>query len=198
MTATEYDTTPLAEYLTPDEWEGYKDGRIVNDDGAKWALRKLGRATDEMARITADADAEIDRIKRWRDDALATPNHDARFFRGLLIAYRRHLEAEDPKLPLTYKTSAGSLTRRGGRPSVKVTEADAFVAWAKTNAPDAIKSEPRVSAMANWPRVEKDGRKVIVAPESGEVVPGVEVQVGEDTYDAKPEQSVTIHGGSKS
>lgn len=159
---------------------------ITDDVVARWAFRKLNAAQAEQARIRADAQAEIDRVTAWAEQAAAGPAHDAAFFTAKLVEYRRTLEAANPKLPGSYKVATGTIKRNPGQPSTKVVEKDRFVAWALTNAPAALKHEPLVSAMADWPRKDLSEVTVIVDPSSGEVVPGVEVVEGDATYSAKP------------
>ena len=72
---------------------------------------------------------------------------------------------------------------RAGRSSVKVMDETAFVAWAIDNAPDALSYKPKVSALKDMDRAD-DGH--LVAPDTGEIVPGVVEVVGEPTYSVKP------------
>ena len=153
---------------------------IDSDDLATWAGRKLGQAEGEMARIKAIAATEIERIEAWRDAQLRIAEHDVDFFTSKLIEYRRSLEATNPKLPKTYKLPTVSLKRRAGRESTRVTNQTAFIEWATTYFPDAVKvtRSPLVSALGDLPR---DDNGQLVA-DGGEIVPGVESSTAPDTY----------------
>lgn len=156
-----------------------------DDDKAGWALRKLDAALTEQGRIAHEADREIARLEAWKAREQQIVQRDVDYFRSQLIGYRRRLEAADPTLPKTYKLPWGNLTRRKGRDSTKVTDRDAFIAWALDNVPEAVKFEARVSGLADLPRKEADGRTVLLGS-GGEIVPGVEVVTGDDTYDVQP------------
>lgn len=180
--------TSLAEALAADRPELHDPAvrqawEIDGDNTATWALRKLAQQRDELDRIDAAADAEIARIKAWQEDAKRPVERAAAFFEGKLISYRRRLEAANPKLPKTYKLPAGDIAVRAGRPSVKVTDETAFVAWAIDNAPDALSYRPKVSALKDMDRAD-DGH--LVEPETGELVPGVVEVTADPTYSVKP------------
>lgn len=159
--------------------------RCDDDEAAGWALRKLDAAQREHGRIAHEADREIARIEAWKDREQAIVQRDIDYFKGQLIGYRRRREADDATLPPTYKLPWGNLTHRKGRPSTKIVNKDEFVSWALDNVPEALNYEPKVSALADFPRKDLDGRTVIVGG-GGEIIPGVEVRFGDDVYDAQP------------
>lgn len=159
--------------------------RIDNDDLAGWALRKLAAAQAEQDRIKRLAEAELARIHDWQADATRQVQRDVEFFTARLVEYRRDLEARDPSLAKTYKLPNGSLARRAGRESTRVTAEDSFVSWALDNQPDALTYKPKVSALAGYHHEQIDGATVLVS-DDGEVVPGVEVVRGEDRYEVRP------------
>jgi hypothetical protein len=159
---------------------------IDSDELAGWALRKLAAADREQSRIKQQAEDRRRAIATWEDDALRAQQHDIDFFRSKLIDYRRTLEAADPSLPKTYKLPEGSLVRRAGRQSTRVVNHDEFVTWALDNDAETLEYKPKVSTMAKWPRVEKDGVTYVVEPASGAIVPGLEVATGDDVYDVRP------------
>ena len=157
----------------PKNWQG-----ITDDALAVWALDKIAAATTERDRIRRNAQAYIDQIQQ---DALADekPLTDRiAWFEGEV---RRYYEAL-PDPPATYKLPNGRIERRKGRPSTKVVDVDAFFEWAESAAPEAIKRSPLTSPLKGWD-VTDDGQ--VVSPH-GEIVPGVEVVVGEPTVSIKP------------
>lgn len=169
--------------LDLDDEEASARFEITDDALAEWALRKLAAAVSEASRLRRIAQAEIDRIQLWAEDAERIVGRDASFFTSKLIDYRRTLEARDPKLPGTYKLPAGSLKRAAGRESTKVLDEQSFVTWAIDNAPDALAPpKPLVSTMKTWPRTEAGE---IVSPD-GDKVPGVQVVKGDPSYTVVP------------
>lgn len=168
-----YNPVDLADATIREVWT------IPDSEAANWAFRKLAHAQEELARIKADAAAEIARIQAWADDASRPLESDAAWFTGRLIEYRRRLEDADPTLPKTYRLPFGSITRRKLPDKTVVTDKAAAIAWAQEHAPDAVKLDLLVSQLPD------------ADPETGELVPGVERVVGVDKYDAKPADSLS-------
>ena len=158
----------------PKNWQG-----ITDDALAVWALDKIAAATTERDRIRRNAQAYIDQIQQ---DALADekPLTDRiAWFEGELRRYYESL----PDRPKTYKLPNGQIQERAGRASTKVTEPDAFLAWARTWCPDAVKESPLTSPLKAITTATDDGQLVTA---DGEVVPGVEVVTGPPTVSIKP------------
>ena len=174
------DRPELAEPAAREAWQ------IDGDNTAVWALRKLAAQRDEIDRIDRIADAEIDRVKRWAEDAKRQPERAAAFFEAKLIDYRRDLETYDPALPKTYRLPAGDICVRAGRASVKVIDESAFVDWACDNRPSALTYKPKVSALKDCDRAD-DGHLVDTA--TGELIPGVVEITADPTYSVKPSVS---------
>ena len=163
-----------------EKWEG------VHDDAmADWALRKIAHATTERARLRQLAEQRIDDIRGWLEVATRPLDHDIEFFTHHLIQYRRELEDQDPKLAKTYKLPSGALKRRAGRDRTVVVDQQAFTAWALDNLPEALKIDPRVSALTDdrfAPNVIDGEGGHLFDTDTGAMVPGVEVIEGVDTY----------------
>lgn len=162
-----------AERGTPSGWHG-----VIDDSTAAWALARIAEKVTEIDRLRRNAQAYIDQIQA---DALRDekPLTDAvAYFEGELRRYYESL----PGQPSTYKLPTGRIERRKGRPSTKVVDVDAYLEWAESAAPEAIKRSPLTSPLKGWD-VTDDGQ--VVTPD-GEVVPGVRVVVGEPTVSIKP------------
>ena len=162
-----------AERGTPSGWQG-----VIDDSTAAWALARIAEKVTEIDRLRRNAQAYIDQIQA---DALRDekPLTDAvAYLEGELRRYYESL----PGQPSTYKLPTGKIERRAGRPSTKVTDAAAFLAWAVERCPAAVKRTPLVSVLKDFARTD-DG--ALVTPD-GEPVPGVEVVVGEPTVSIKP------------
>lgn len=158
----------------------------VHDDAmADWALRKIAHAEAERTRLRCLAEQRIDDIRGWLEVALRPLDHDIEFFTHHLITYRRELEDQDPKLAKTYKLPSGAIKRRAGRDRTVVVDQQAFTAWALDNLPEALKIDPRVSALADarfaTNVVDGEGGHLFDR-ETSAMVPGVEIIEGADTY----------------
>ena len=156
-------------------WQGVQD-----DDTAQRLLRSLARNTRERDRIRRNAAAEIDRIqaKAIADEHPLTEKIG--WLENELAGYLRRLRESDPKLK-TYKLPGGNLTVRAGRSRTIVNDGPAFVEWALSAAPAALKIEPLVSVLTpSHGFVRTDDGPIVNA--DGEVVPGVEVVTGDESY----------------
>ena len=168
-----------------DTWQGVQD-----DETAQRLLRSLARNTRERDRIRRNAAAEIDRIQA---KALADEkplNERIEWLENELSGYLRRLRQSDPKLK-TYKLPGGNLTVRAGRSRTVVHDSHAFVEWALSAAPAALKIEPLVSVLTPSHGFVRTDEGVIVNAD-GEVVPGVEVVTGDESY------GVTLNTGDES
>lgn len=168
-----------------DTWQGVHD-----DDTAQRLLRSIARNTHERDRIRRNAAAEIDRIqaKALADEKPLTDSIE--WAENELEGYLRRLRQSDPKLK-TYKLPGGNLTVRAGRSRTVVNDSPAFVEWALSAAPAALKIEPLVSVLTPSHGFVRTDEGVIVNAD-GEVVPGVEVITGDESY------GVTLNTGDES
>lgn len=180
--------------------DGLPTYEVTNDDGAQWALRILKRAQVELDRVAGAVERERARLKGYETRATAGPKATIEKMTALLVDYRLKLEAEDPKLPKTYRLPSGDIVRRAGAAKVDVYHEAEFIEWAVANDLAAVNITPRVSTLrGNVYRTaepEKDVKKLasksptgatapFVSPD-GEVVPGVQLYVPPDSYGAKP------------
>lgn len=162
-----------------DRWPG-----IRSDAEANWALRHVATAETEIARIRAEAQATIDAVQAWAEQAERQHQRDVDFFTGALITWRHKLEQDRPDLPKTYKLAAGNLVRRAQPQRVVVVDQEAFTRWAAVHLPEALTVRPKVSEIPKaWPRVVDDDAGVgVVVDVNGEPVPGVQVVDQDDRY----------------
>lgn len=187
----------LAEVL--DEFANQATGRdgftVTDDQQARWAARILRRERAEVDRIRRNAtharqevmDAAailIADIEADEHDQLAPHLKQVERFENLLIDYRRHLEDQDPKLAGTYRFVGGAVKRVKGRESVEVVDADGFVAWAEQSAPGLLRTKVEIDkqAVKDAPLNRTEDGLLFDGVGSGEVVPGVRIVTGDDTY----------------
>lgn len=161
----------------PTGWTG-----VTDDSAAQWALRTLASYHSERDRIRRNAQAEVERIQT---KALADEKPIAAKIEWLtneLTGYHRRLLAADPKLK-TYKLPGGNLVHRKGRTSTVVNDAEEFTRWAlETGTVAALKMTPQVSALTPAHGFARTDDGVIVFAKDGEIVPGVSVVTGDDSY----------------
>ncbi len=174
-------TEPSLEEIEQDEqW------RIDGDRTATWALRKIREAEAELDRIDQLARDEHQRIADWATEAMHGPCRTIAFFTGHLVRYRRDLEADNPKLPATYKLPDGNLTRRASPVRVIVDDEQAFLEWAGHHAPQLVKRTALPGELRQWRHtVGAEPGESDISDDTGERVPGVHVRRDEPRYDAK-------------
>jgi len=142
--------------------------KIEDDSQATWAMRKAAAARARLDEIKAIAESEIDRIQHWAEQESRSPVRDLDYFEGILIEYARKQRAEGRK---TVSTPYGAIKSRSGQTRFTFSDKAQFVEWAKANRPDwlVVKEEPSLSAL-------RDSSLTAAAdPDSGEVIPGLEV-----------------------
>lgn len=174
--------------LAPEETQGLlitlpddpEHGFTVTDDTtAEWALERMREHTAEVARIKANAEEAIDRIRSKADHDCAQSARRIDYLHTLLVDYRRQLEEQDPSLPKTYRLPSGNLKRRAGSESVQIADPDAFIEWARDGRLDLLRLTPAKDAIKRATTVTEDGTLVSA---DGEVLPGVTITRGPDSY----------------
>lgn len=169
--------TPPAPAEAPAGWTG-----VTDDSAAQWALRTLASYHSERDRIRRNAQAEVERIqtKALADEKPITAKID--WLTNELTGYHRRLLAADPKRK-TYKLPGGNLVHRKGRTSTVVSDPVAFISWAlDSDLEGVIKVAPQVSALTPAHGFARTDDGTIVSASDGEVVPGVSVVTGDDSY----------------
>jgi hypothetical protein len=143
--------------------------KIEDDSQATWAMRKAAATRARLTEIQSIADAEIERIQQWAEHESRVPMRDLDYFEGILIEYGRRQRAEGRK---TVSTPYGAIKSRSGQTRFTFSDKAQFIEWAKVNRPDwlVVKEEPSLSAL-------RDSSLTVAAdPDSGEVIPGLDVE----------------------
>lgn len=172
----------LYEHLDNVEFSEQKERFQIKDkEQAAWAMRKLHRIEVEKAEVQKIAQAEIDRIREWERGEVEQIEKQAEFFRGLLEEYHRAVISENPKAK-TIKLPHGTLKLRTQQPAWKY-EDEELLKWLKQNRPELVKRKvienPDKAQLKKIVQVV-NGRAV--DPESGEVIPGVEIEEREPKF----------------
>lgn len=162
----------MDESLEPENLAREREGfRIDNDGAADWALRKLAVIEKRMADADALADEEIQRVQEWLAQKRDEYERDRAWFDEQLEDYHRRVLEEDGKRK-TIKLPAGTLHARKLPDNVEIADVDAFVAWARGEREDFIRTSYAVDKAALKQAVLKDG----------EAIDGVTKVDGETTF----------------
>lgn len=157
--------------LKNDLQEVKEEFRVTDLQGATWALRKLRALNEKIEEINATAVEEISRINEWAEKEVKSLNDDKEYFEGLLSAYYVEERVKDKKFKLS--TPYGKVTSRKTTKYIYEDE-QAIMDYCNTNEIDVIRVKEELDKTA-FKKLCKDG----VNQETGEVVPGVRVEVVE-------------------
>lgn len=156
--------------------------QITDASSADWALRKIGKARQDIHEISALADEEIARLNLWRGEASEKHERTASFFESLLVSYHRRVLADDPTRK-QIKFPHGRLNAHRGLNAIAF--APEFIEWAKENAPELlrVKHEVEVGEAKKVIAIieQDDGVQVVIG---GQIAPGVTFTPGELTFKA--------------
>lgn len=190
--------TSLADYLdnqspveAPAVAEGPRPVLLIDTlEKAAWAMRKIAWAQEKINEIERVAQAEIERIKAWVEQATASHRHTMEFFDVPLKEYHRRVLAENPRAK-TIRLPHGTLEARSASAAPEVdgdAGREALTAWAQESAPEYVEMEPRLvwGGLKQALQVDTDAGQVVYAA-TGEIVPGVRIKPAETTFKVKPE-----------
>lgn len=154
------------------EAQSTKEEFRVNDfQSATWVLRKLRAVNAKIDEVNSVAVEEISRINEWAEKEVKSLNDDKEYFEGLLSAYYIEERAKDKKFKLS--TPYGKVTSRKTSKYIYEDE-QAIMDYCNMNEIDVIRVKEELDK-TSFKKLCKDG----VNQETGEVVPGVRVEVVE-------------------
>lgn len=157
--------------LQNDLQEVKEEFKVTDLQEATWALRKLRALNEKIDEINAIAVEEISRINEWAEKEVKSLNYDKEYFERLLSAYYVEERAKDKKFKLS--TPYGKVTSRKTTKYIYEDE-QAIMDYCNTNEIDVIRVKEELDKTV-FKTLCKDG----VNQETGEVVPGVRVEVVE-------------------
>ena len=157
--------------LQNDLQEVKEEFKVTDLQEATWALRKLRALNEKIDEINAIAVEEISRINEWAEKEVKSLNYDKEYFERLLSAYYVEERAKDKKFKLS--TPYGKVTSRKTTKYIYEDE-QAIMDYCNTNEIDVIRVKEELDKTV-FKKLCKDG----VNQETGEVVPGVRVEVVE-------------------
>lgn len=121
---------------------------IVTLDDAEWAMRMRAAIADELSALHEQAEAWRDRVDAWIEQVSKPLVGRISYLDDRLTAYQAARRAQDEKRNKTLWLPSGEVRSSSRSPKValRVREDDEqLVAWAKANAPSAVKERVLVS-----------------------------------------------------
>lgn len=177
---TEPDRLPesLSEHLSHERGIETEEGiiRVLNRDGANWCLRILAKIEAERKENEQLAQLERERIDEWERDMKARSDQEASRFTQALEAFHRAELARDDHAK-TIRLPAGTLKARK-LPDKLTVDDELFVPWATITHPELLRVIPE-RREPDKPAIKKLIDDKPVDPDSGELIPGVEIETGE-------------------
>jgi phage host-nuclease inhibitor protein Gam len=155
---------------TNDQW------RVQTLGAADWAMRKVAKLDRESTAISDTAAEEIDTITKWRDAEFARIAPQREHWTWLLADFHEKQLAEDPKAK-TIKLPHGALIARKQPDNIEIEDVKTAMAWCHACNDDYLRFPD--------PELNRSAIKAAVL-KNGEIIPGVEVVVGEIKYSVAP------------
>ena len=149
-----------------EEEPGFK---IIDKSTCDWCFKLIAEYKEEHKEINAYADAEIDKINKWREAELK--HYDTSFLEAKLKEYYIEQRALNPKFRLS--TAYGTVTSRKTRKPYWNDE-EAILNYLRENNQDLIKRKEEIDKIA-FNKIYPEG----INSETGEIIPGYETKIVE-------------------
>lgn len=111
---------------------------------ANWAMAKLAVYEAERAELAATRDETIARMNAWYAHASKDATRSIEFFEGHLKAYALHAREDSDGRTKTITTPSGKVATTATAAKVEIGDEDELIVWAKTNAPEAVKTSESI------------------------------------------------------
>ena len=162
--------------------------KIEDDGGAEWALRRLAKLEERARGVKLLAEEEREKLKMWEESELHRLESDGEHLRDLLREYHTRLLLEDDRRR-TVRLPHGTMAIRK-LPDKWEIDPDAFLIWAKANAPALVKvvELPKLAEAKQALKPLSDlsaqvpGSVTAAVSEDGEIVPGVVIERQADRW----------------
>lgn len=158
---------------------------------ATWHMRKIAELERQQHETRRAFDTEIQRLQDRRDETDAMFDKSLEWHRAPLRQLHAAILADDPKWK-TITLPYGKLTSRTPvKPTVRVPDTEAFIAWAHINAPHLLEVTFRpdrkhiaaeIGPVFHPVAVPVAGESVEVVTAAGEVVPGITFGLDTTTF----------------
>ncbi len=185
----------MHEEIDPDEEEVAESWHVEDLGSAEWAMRRVAKATQELAEIDAAEQQWREEIDEWRAKVAKRPNQTVEFFTEHLSRFARNRRAinEDKK---TLVLPSGEVRTKISKEKIVVDDKQAAIEWARTGAPDAIKITESllVSELAAHVVIRQGvggGQSLLIDPTSGEIVSGLSLDPAVLSVTVVPQSKAT-------
>ena len=151
---------------------------IVTPIVARIAHRRRVLA-ERRARVEAQAKAEMERLTAWREEEFRRIDTEAANCDLILVGHHGWVLETDPKAK-TLRLPYGVTCKVRAQQPEFIRDEDDILRWAVNHAPEYVENRPRLL----WSKLKAAGRVTpaggLVLPETGEVVPSVQVARRDD------------------
>ncbi|WP_048744524.1 host-nuclease inhibitor Gam family protein [Paenibacillus sp. P22] len=153
---------------------------------ANWALRKLSAIEAKRNEIKALAEQEMKRIKQWLEWESTSLDDSTAYFNGLLSEYAYRQRDQDPKFK-KFTTPYGSVAFKKQQDKWEYDDAALLDSLRSSGLTELIRVKEEPNKVELKKRVAvKDG--LVVDPETGSVLEGVQVIVQPDKLVVEPRE----------
>lgn len=177
----------LQDYLEEQEQTESEAFKVDTDEKANWALRKIKQFEEQKQANNKLAVEETEKIEAWNKAENEKAQQSIDYFQGLLARYAMEKRQNDPKFK-SQKLPNGSIRFRKQQPKWNYNDDDAVVeSLKKAEMGDLIKVKetPKKADIKKMFEVS-DGK--VINPETGEVIPGIEVEEREEKFEVKVDE----------
>ena len=173
----------LHDFLDEQEQVANEGFKVDDDQKANWALRKIKQMQEQIKENNDLADAEIDKIERWRNTENEKAEADIEYFQSLLAEYAITKREQDPKFK-SLKLPNGRFGFRK-RPAKWQYDDEAVIAQLKeSKLTDFVRVKEEINKRDLRQFVKVEGDKVI-NPETGEIIEGINVLEQGEKFNVK-------------
>ncbi|WP_055068955.1 host-nuclease inhibitor Gam family protein [Clostridium massiliamazoniense] len=160
------ETKEVQDIEVNEEETGFK---IIDKSTCDWCFKLISEYKEEHKEINAYADAEIDKINKWREAELK--HYDTSFLEAKLKEYYMEQRALNPKFRLSMPSGTVSSRKE---PKYNYVDEEQVIKYLKENHSAALRVKEEIDKRV-FRKIYKDG----IDHETGEIIPGVEVSIVE-------------------
>lgn len=162
--------------------EEHKGFEIKDLGTLGWAFQKIKVYQEKKAEISDYAEAEIEKIKNWKDAELKKHNDSIHFFESHIERYHFNKLLEDPRAKTLSTPYGKSKSIRKSPSPVRVDEKILLEHIERNDFQEYIQKKPNWGAFKESLRVVESEGGFIAVDSNGESVPGVIVKPEQTTF----------------
>lgn len=171
----------LHDWLDRDQGVNDEGFKVMDEETADWALRKLRKIEEQRKEDIALAEAEIQRIEAWQEQVCEKHQRDTDYFQGLLAEYAFKQRQSDPNWK-SLKLPNGVVRFRKQQPKFNYEDDKLLDSLKAHNRTDLIKVEESPDKANLKKQFRVNGDKLF-NPATGEAIDGVTIEEREDRFE---------------